>query len=301
MSDVVVLLIQQVVVMFLLMIVGFIIYKIGMIDQKGVSQLTSVVLYVATPATIINSFFAEYDVQILFKGIWCAGLGIVMLVINLLLTFTIFRKMSDLGKFGIIVSNVGFLGIPLVQMVLGQQAVFYMTMIVAVQTIVTFTYGIYLISHDRSLISLKKVVTNPPIVAVVLGLLIYCLRIPVPAVVQRTVSMIGACNAPLAMMMIGTYLGDADFRKVIAEKETSVILFGRLLLAPALALLVFRMMPEALQDVSAVAMIAASTPVAGALAMFSQKYGGNYAYGAGIVSISTLLSLITMPLFLALL
>ena len=123
MSDVVVLLVQQVVVMFLLMVVGFMIYKIGMIDQKGVSQLTNVVLYVATPATIINSFFAEYDAQILYKGLWEAGLGIVMLVINLLLTFTVFRKMSDLGKFGIIVSNVGFLGIPLVQMVLGQQAV----------------------------------------------------------------------------------------------------------------------------------------------------------------------------------
>ena len=296
MSDVVVLLVQQVVVMFLLMVVGFMIYKIGMIDQKGVSQLTNVVLYVATPATIINSFFAEYDAQILYKGLWEAGLGIVMLVINLLLTFTVFRKMSDLGKFGIIVSNVGFLGIPLVQMVLGQQAVFYMTMIVAVQTIATFTYGVYLISHDRSLISIRKIVTNPPIVGVVLGLLIYCLRIPVPAVAQRTVSMIGACNAPLAMMMIGTYLGDADFKK-----ETYLILAGRLLVAPALALLVFRMVPEALRDVSSVAMIAASTPVAGALAMFPQKYGGDYAYGAGIVSISTILSLITMPLFLALL
>ena len=69
MSDVVVLLVQQVVVMFLLMVVGFMIYKIGMIDQKGVSQLTNVVLYVATPATIINSFFAEYDAQILYKGL----------------------------------------------------------------------------------------------------------------------------------------------------------------------------------------------------------------------------------------
>ncbi|MBQ3271790.1 MAG: AEC family transporter [Solobacterium sp.] len=301
MSDVVVLLIQQVVVMFLLMMTGFVIYKIKMLDQKGVSQLTNVVLYVATPATIINSFFAAYDVQVLYKGAWAAVLGVIMMIINMALTFTVFRKMSDLGKFGIIVSNLGFLGIPLVQMVLGQQAVFYMTMVMAFQTIVTFTYGIYLISHDRTLISFRKVVTNPPIVAVFVGVLIYCLQIPVPAMVQRTVAMIGNINAPLAMMMIGTYLADADLKKVMAEKETYLILAGRLLVAPALALLAFRLVPASMREVSMVAMIAASTPVAGVMAMFSQKYGGDYAYGAGIVSISTILSLITMPLFLALL
>lgn len=301
MSDVVLLLIQQVVVMFLLMMIGFLVFRIKMINSEGVRQMSNIVLYVATPAMVINSFIAEFELSRLVKAGWTFLFAGITLFFGFLIISTIFRKASNIGKFAILFSNVGFLGIPLVQMVLGQQAVFYMAMIVAMMTLATFTYGMFLISGDKRMMSLKKVATNPPIIAVFAGLLIYCLRIPIPATVQKTCSMLAGVSAPISMIVLGSYLAEADIKSVFANKETYMILIGRLVLVPLMVLVMLKFVPSSLDEIKAVTLIAASTPVATALGMFSQKYGGNYAYGAGVVSITTVLSLISMPIFLMLL
>ena len=301
MSDVVMLLVQQVIVMAMLMVIGYIAFRTKLINQEGVRQMSNIALYVATPAMVINSFIADYSTDRLIKAGWSFLLTGVMVVFGWLLIHTVFRKMSNIGKFAVLFCNVGFMGIPLVQLVLGQEAVFYMAMIVAMMTFVTFTYGMFLISGDRKMMSLKKVVTNPPIIAVFAGLIIYCLQIQLPSIVLRASSMLSNITGPLSMMILGSYLAEADLKEVFGTKETYLILLGRLVLMPLLVLLMLKAVPASLDEIKAVMLIAASTPVATALGMFSQMYGRNYAYGAGVVSISTILSLITMPLFLALL
>ena len=301
MSDVVILLVQQVIVMAALMVIGFIAFRTKLINAEGVKQMSNIALYVATPAMVLNSFIAEFSSEKLAKAGWSFLLTGVMVVFGWTLIHTIFRKLSNIGKFAVIFCNVGFMGIPLVQMVLGQEAVFYMAMVVAMMTFVTFTYGMFLISGDRKMMSLKKVITNPPIIAVFAGLLVYCLQIPVPSIIQRTCSMLSNITGPLSMMILGSYLAEADLKEVFGTKETYQMLAGRLVLMPLMMLVVLKLLPASLNEIKAVILIAATTPVATALGMFSQIYGRNYAYGAGVVSISTILSLITMPLFLALL
>ena len=293
-------LIQQVIVMGMLMVIGFIAYRTKLINSEGVKQMSNIALYVATPAILINSFLAEFEVQRLVKAGWTAVLSFVTFLFGLILVKTVFRKLNNVGKFGVLFSNVGFMGIPLVQMVLGQEAVFYMAMVVAVMTLTTFTYGMYLITGDKASMSLKKVITNPPIIGVIVGILIYCFRIPLPSTVVRTCSMLANVSGPISMMVLGSYLAEADMKSVFGSKDTYLILLGRLILVPGLMLVTLKLLPGSLDDIKAVILIAASTPVATALGMFSQLYGGNYAYGAGVVSLSTILSLVTMPLLLAL-
>ena len=301
MSDVVALLVQQVMVMALLMAAGFAAFKAKLVDSAGAKQVSNLVLYVATPAMVVNSFIAPFDAQRLVKAGWTFAFAGATFVFAFILVKTVFRGLSNIGKFGVLFSNVGFLGIPLVQMVLGQESVFYMAMTVAMMTLISFTYGMFLVSGDRSAMSVKKVFTNPPIIAVISGLLIYCLQISFPATVTRTISMLSGITAPLSMMVLGCYLAEADMKKVFSSKETWLILLGRLILVPALVLIMLRFVPASLDEIKAVTLIAASTPIAGILGMLTQKYGGDYAYGAGVVSLSTILSLVTMPLFLALL
>ena len=301
MTDVVLLLVQQVAVMFLLMMVGYAAFRAKLVNSQGVKQISNVALYVATPAMVLNSFLAEFEMQKLVRAGWTFLFSGITFLFGLILVKTVFRKLNNVGKFAVLFSNVGFMGIPLVQMVLGQEYVFYMAMVVAMMTLLTFTYGMYLVSGDRAMMSLKKVMTNPPIIAVFLGLLIYCLQIPVPSVLQRTFSMLSGTTAPLSMMVLGCYLAEADLKAVFREKGTYLILLGRLVLVPVLVLAALKLVPASLNEIKAVTLIAASTPVAGALGMLTQQYGGDYAYGAGVVSLSTILSLITMPLFLALL
>ena len=300
-SDVVMVLVQQVIVMGILMMVGFIAYRSKLINSEGVKQMSNIVLYIATPAMLINSFIAEFDTQRLINAGWTFLLAWMAFFFGLILVKTVFRKLNSIGRFAVMFSNVGFMGIPLVQMVLGQEAVFYMAMVVAVMTITTFTYGMYLITGDKASMSFRKIITNPPIIGVIAGLLMYCLHIPVPAVMQRTCSMLANVSAPVSMMVLGSYLAESDMKSVFGNKDTYLILLGRLILVPMLVLGMLKLLPSSLNEIKAVVLIASTTPVATALGMFSQLYGGNYAYGAGVVSLSTILSLITMPLFLALL
>ena len=221
-------LIQQVIVMGMLMVIGFIAYRTKLINSEGVKQMSNIALYVATPAILINSFLAEFEVQRLVKAGWTAVLSFVTFLFGLILVKTVFRKLNNVGKFGVLFSNVGFMGIPLVQMVLGQEAVFYMAMVVAVMTLTTFTYGMYLITGDKASMSLKKVITNPPIIGVIVGILIYCFRIPLPSTVVRTCSMLANVSGPISMMVLGSYLAEADMKSVFGSKDTYLILLGRL-------------------------------------------------------------------------
>ena len=243
MTDVVLLLVQQVAVMFLLMMVGYAAFRAKLVNSQGVKQISNVALYVATPAMVLNSFLAEFEMQKLVRAGWTFLFSGITFLFGLILVKTVFRKLNNVGKFAVLFSNVGFMGIPLVQMVLGQEYVFYMAMVVAMMTLLTFTYGMYLVSGDRAMMSLKKVMTNPPIIAVFLGLLIYCLQIPVPSVLQRTFSMLSGTTAPLSMMVLGCYLAEADLKAVLREKGTYLILLGRLVLVPVLVLAALKLVP----------------------------------------------------------
>lgn len=301
MPDAVLLLIQQVIVMFLLMMVGFTVYKAKMIQMSSVAHLSNIVLYVATPAAIISSFLSEFDLNVLRNAGRSFGLAILMTAVSIALTQTVMRRKSDLAKFAVIFSNVGFLGIPLAQMVLGGTSVFYMAMIVVWMSVLTFTYGIYLLSKNRALISVKKIISNPVIVSVAVGVVLYFAQIQLPAPIVRTIQYLNGLNAPVAMMILGCYLAEADIRGMFRNQETYYVLSCRLICVPLIMLVIMRLLPASFTEIKAVMVIAASTPIAAALAMLSQQYGGDYSYASALISVSTVLSLITMPVFLALL
>lgn len=290
--------ITQVVAMFLMMVIGAVLYRGQLVDNAGSKQLSNVALYVATPAVILQSLATTFDAAKMAAGAACMALSFIFTLVSAGVARLYFRDRQRAAQLGITISNMGFMGIPLVQSVLGEEYVFYISACMAGQVPLIWSYGIWLISQDTSKISLKKIATNPSIVAVVVGIVLFCCSIDLTGVIKVTAQDMGNLNTGLAMLVMGIYLAQTDLRSLVRDRNLYAACALRLLAVPAIVIAVMLLLPLD-PIVKLVVVIALSTPCGTVSAMFPQMFGGDYRFGAGLVSVSTLLSLVLMPLVLA--
>lgn len=290
--------ITQVVAMFLMMVIGAVLYRGQLVDNAGSKQLSNVALYVATPAVILQSLATTFGAAKMVAGAACMALSFIFTLVSAGVARLYFRDRQRAAQLGITISNMGFMGIPLVQSVLGEEYVFYISACMAGQVPLIWSYGIWLISQDTSKISLKKIATNPSIVAVVVGIVLFCCSIDLTGVIKVTAQDMGNLNTGLAMLVMGIYLAQTDLRSLVRDRNLYAACALRLLAVPAIVIAVMVLLPLD-PIVKLVVVIALSTPCGTVSAMFPQMFGGDYRFGAGLVSVSTLLSLVLMPLVLA--
>ena len=292
-------LIKQILVMLVMMSVGVALTKLKMLDEHGVSQLSNVALYVATPAVVISSLAIEFDKAQLQVG------GIVMLFYTGLLVLAVLvgrigcGRADRVGQFAVAFSNSGFVGIPLIQGILGDEYTFYVTMTMVVGTIVFWTYGVFLMSGDKNEVSVKKILTNPNFIAVLIGLALFFAPIKLPYIIEQSLTGMKNLNTGLGMIILGAYLGQSNVMLMITDTRLYKACILRLIVAPLASILLLMLMPASF-EVRMVLMIVAAAPAASATSMLAQKYGGDYQYGTGLSIGTTVLSMATMPAVLAL-
>lgn len=288
--------------MFVMLAVGYIAYHAKVVTKEGVGDLSRVVMYVASPAVMVASFVQHFEMTHLVNGGLCVLLTCMVFAICIAVSLIVYRGTEPISRFGVIFSNTGFVGIPLVQHILGQEYVFYVTICIAVLTFVAWTYGVYLVTGSMEEVSLKKVFTNPAVVTLFVGFAIFLFSIPMPEFLTGALDTLGEVNTGLAMVVLGCYLAQTKISLIIRDMRIYKVSVLRLVVAPALTLLALWIIPDAwiATDIKMVILITFSTPVGAMVAMLSQKYGANYEYGAGIVSLSTVMSLVTMPIVLGL-
>lgn len=288
----------QTALMFMLMLVGFILYRIKMIDSKISGAIGNIVLYVANPAVILSSLLTGFSSEKLVKGGIAVILSIGAVVVGIVVGILLYRRGKPINKFAIAFGNNGFIGIPLIQNVMGPECVFYVTISVAIQAVAMWTYGVIILSGDKREASIKKVATNPCILAMVIGIIVGFTGVTLPNVLSQTVTYLGNMNTPLAMIVLGSYLAETDVRLLLRDKDLYISSVGRLVIVPIVCMFMTLLVPVQYSDVVTTILIAAATPVAGSLAIYCKRYDNNYAYGAGIVGLTTLFGLVTMPIFL---
>ncbi len=288
----------QIIKMFIMISVGYILYKKKIITDASTAVLSNLLLMVATPCTLITSFNQE------FSGEKLVNLGVAFVIsvctyfFFILLANLLYKKEKKEEKFSIVFSNAGFMGIPLVTGLLGIESVFYLSVYIVCFYLFGWTYGIVVMSGDRNMASVKRLITNPCIWSVVIGLVIFISPIKPFAPVMESISMMGSMNTPLAMIVLGSYLGRCRLQEIFTDKRIYLVSFYRLILAPILLLVIFKFLPVQFAQIKMIIFIAASAPVGALLPMFAQIVNRDTDYGAEIVSLSTLLSLISLPLML---
>ena len=288
---------RQIVIMFVYMAIGGLLFQKGLITKEGSKSLANLLLYVVLPCVVVKSFCVartpERTSGLLVS--FLAALGILLLAMAV--SHLLFKK-NPIDDFGAAFSNAGFMGFPLVAAVQGSEAIFYAAGFVALLNALQWTYGQSLISGDPGYRSPKAILKNPLVLSLLLGILIFCFEIPMPAIASDLLAALAALNAPLAMVILGVYLAQTDPKTLFNDPHLYVVAAARLVLIPLLTILVLKLLPAEYAAIATTLVIVAAAPIGSNVAVYAQKLGKDYAYAVRGVCLSTLLSVITMPLLM---
>lgn len=291
---------KQTVIMFLFMAAGFALFRAKLISKEGSASMASLLLYLIIPAVLIQSFQVEYTAERARELLGSIALGALLLLLSMLLSHLLLRK-NPIDDFGAAFSNAGFMGFPLITALLGGEAVFYAAGFVALLNALQWTYGQYLLSGNKADLRFKKVAGSPLVLSFLLGLALFFLRIPLPPLIGTALGSLSAMNAPLAMITLGVYLAQLDVKQALRQRRLYFASAVRLILIPLASWLVLRFLVPGLPAAMKTALfIAAMAPVGSNVAVYAQKQGKDYSYAVGYVCLSTLFSILTMPLMILL-
>lgn len=292
----------QVIILLVLILVGVVLARAGIINKAGAACMTDICLLLVTPCVIIKSFIREFDPSALkellisFLIAACAHIGFILLS-RLIPDRDLHRR--RVLQFAVIFSNCGFMAIPLQEALLGDEGVFYGSAFIAIFNLFIWSYGILLMSGDKKYLTPKKMLLNPGFIGIAIGLVIFLFSIPLPNAVSQPISYIAALNTPVPMLIIGYHLSECDLLKSLKSIKTIAVILLRLFVFPLAALGVMYLCGiRGTMLVSAV--ISCSAPTAAITTMFSSKFQNDTELSVGIVSLSTILSLVSMPLIITL-
>lgn len=294
------LLFRQNIVMFIYLLIGYCLYKKKLITAQGSGEIGKVLLYVIMPVAIIKSYMKEYSGEMLTGFLISLLAAFASLMLSMLVSNLVFRGKSAVRQFGAAFSNAGFIGIPLVQMTLGDEAVFYVASFVALLNILQWTYGVFIITGDKSQVSLKKITTNPIVISFIVGLLLFFLPVEIPEMVTGVIGTLASMNGPLAMIILGAYLAQVRLKELFTDRLTYMCAAVRLVLIPVLTIVLFMVVPDKYGTIRLAVMLAAAAPVGSNVAIFAQLFHKEYTDAVKDVCLSTLFSILTMPLIIGL-
>ena len=291
---------RQTLTMGVYMLIGFGLYKAGLITKAGSKSIANLLVYIVIPALILNSFLVEFSPERLRDLGVSALVAAGALLISGAAAWVVYPK-SPIDNFGATFSNCGFIGIPLVRAALGDEAVFLTVAFIAIHNNLQFTYGMALLKGEKVKLKAAAFLKNPILIATAAGLIIFCtgLGTKLPSVISGAVGGISAANSPLAMMILGVYLAQTEVGRLFTSLRLYKNSAVRLLLVPVLTFLFLWAVPCSSVLRYAI-FITAAAPVGASVAMYSEITGGDYPYACQTVTLSSVLSIITLPALTAL-
>ena len=294
-------LLRQITILFAFMGLGWILARTGLLGSAGTKDLSNLVLRFVVPAILIRSFLVERTPENTSGFLLSFALSLGAILLSMGLSKLVFPgKNRVIEHFGSAFSNVGFFAIPIVQSFLGEEAVFYVASFVMLIFTLQWTYGVYQFTKDKKMFSPLSLLKNPVLIAFVLAVVLFFTQIPIPEIVRTPLDMLSALNTPLAMIILGSYLAKMPFLSLFTDKNAYLASFVRLVLIPLVTIALFTLLPERLSALRLAVLIPAISPVGVNVAVFAGLYDQDYSQSVRIVCLSTLLSILTIPLLVAL-
>ena len=289
-------LLQQTIIMFALMLLGLLLSRRGMITEQGSRDLSNVLLYAVIPCVILRSYMSEFSTEKLRAMGLSALIAVIAFAASIAVAYLTCGTRHRIENFAVAFGNAGFIGIPLVTAVFGPEAAFYVVSFSTFANLLQWTYGIVIISGKKETMNLKMVFVNPVFISMVIGIALFVLQPTLPTVVTGTIGYIADGNTVLAMIILGYYLSKVQLRGLFADVRLYLFSALRLLVVPAVTILVFLPFPFARGEITLITLIAAATPIASSTAIFAQKFDQDYRRAVSYVCLSTILSVAALPL-----
>lgn len=297
------LLLQQMIIMFLLMSVGFVGSKIGMITEETSKRLSAIVVNIANPAMILVSGISDERMEgreLLSLTVVILAIYAVLLLLAYLLPVLLRVDPKSRGVYQAmtVFSNIGFMGYPIIAALYGSSAILYGALYSIPFNILIYTFGVSALrkkenGEEKKKLSLKEVL-NIGVIMSIISLILYLWQIRVPGFLTDTLNYLGNLTAPLSMMVIGASMTSISLRELFTDVRLLLFSLIKLLLIPVFGMLLIRQVVTN-EVICGVFMIMLATPAGSMTAMLAQEYDGDYETASRGVTLTTLLSVITMP------
>lgn len=287
--------------LFLMVLVGLVLKRRGVIDEAGKRCLTDLCVDVIIPCSIVKAFLMDLDPSVLRSSALLLAVGTGMQLICMVLNRFLFNRFPTQQKkvlqYCTLCSNGGFLGNPIAEGVYGNLGLLYASIYLIPMRIVMWSVGTsYFSSHavNRKQ-ALRNVLTHPCLVAVYAGLFLMLTQFPLPVVVVSTIKSIGGCNSAMTMFIVGTILAEVPLRTIFTPTTLAFSVL-RLAILPGVTLAVCWLVgldPVA----SGVATMMSGMPAAAMAAVFAARYDSDAPFATRCVVLSTLLSMLSIPIW----
>lgn len=286
----------QVVMLFLLMGTGIAAVKTDVLKPEGKQTLSNLLVYLVVPAMIVNSYRMEFSMEILHNLLASFGMSLLALLIGTGITLALTARRKDsrtpIFRFACIFSNAAYMGFPLISALFGSEGLLYASAYVTVFNILLWTMGYGFVSGSSDP---KEVLHTPVLYAMVIGLCIYLLQIPVPQLIAQPLELMANMTTPLSMVITGMLLAAGDLGCIVRSKPVWKLAAVRMLLIPAVCLAVFGLL--GFRSMTAqVVLLLECCPSAAITSVFAVQFGHDESFAAGSVVLTTLLSIVALPL-----
>lgn len=281
--------------MLLLMLVGLALVKVGILTDDVTKKIGRMLVSVIIPAVVLKAFLGGRTADGMAALGVSFGLAAVAVGVSTAMSFALYGLRRPIDDFACTYSNPSFFAIPLIVATFGQGAVFYITGFIAMLNVLQWTYGAWMLTGDAEKINPRAILLSPMLLALALGLAIYVVGIPVPGVIYSTIDFLTQLNTPLAMMVLGSYLAKLTPRALLLDASAYAAVAVRNVLIPLATIGVLWLLRAGSTPLTLSILLAAIAPVGGNVAIYAQQFGGDYARAVKLVSLSTVLTVITVP------
>lgn len=299
------LLLQQMIVLFILMIIGYGLRKKEIIDDKVSRSLSWLVVNIANPAMILSGS-VNSEKMISGSELWrtckisiILYLGLIIAALLVPIILHVPKHSAGVYQVMTIFSNIGFMGFPLIRSMYGNDALLYASIFLIPFNLLIYTFGIAAMTTGETEQQKRKFqwgkIINIGVISSVLTILIAAFQIQTPDFVKSTVSNLSGLTAPVSMMVIGASMVHIDIKKLFTDVRLLLFSIIKLLVVPIVGMMLTKLF---IQDemMLGICLIMLATPVASMSAMLAQQYDGDYELASKGVALTTILSVITMPI-----
>ncbi len=296
-----ILLMQEIIKLFVIMFMGYAVVKAGLMKASESKSVSVILVYLVNPCVIVNAFQVEYTPEVQ-KGLILAVMAAVVIHLLYLLLTAILKHplhLNVIERATAIYSNAGILVIPLVQVLLGQEYVIYSSAFITVQLVLLWTHCKNMLCEESKL-EWKKILLNVNIISIFVGVILFVSRVSLPSGVQSVLGMMNNLMGPLGMLLAGMVIADVSMKNVFLRKRNYLSAALRLLIYPVLSLAVMKIISlfapvSDFKQILLTVYLASVTPACTTVTSMAQLYDKDAGYASSLYVLTTLLSIVTMP------
>ena len=297
--------INSVLSLFIMILVGIYSSKKKIITPIINKGLTDILIKIALPFMILTSFIFTFDDNIksnIIKTLYYSlAAYIIVIILSYLLLIPVKGDKKTILHFANVFTNTGYVGFPILFSIYGPEGVIYGSIFNMFFVIFVWTYGLLLFKGKLEKEDLKKeiksILLNPSIIAVLLGIIILVFNIQLPQALSSSMKSIGSMTGPLSMIIIGVILSNVKIKKHLKDWTIYYGIITKLIIIPIIICLLFFLIGD-MSKAAVTVIIMVAMPASAMTSILAESFNKELEYAAIIVSATTLLSLITVPLLL---